>query len=265
MPSSDYYINFVMLFVGGVECFAAGWIYNIEEQIERLGATIVIAYMTTTFGSVTLACALWFGLSNADDAVWAGFVGLVAFYGIGMAFVTFLMHKKKQANPILTWKGMYYDLVMRNVMDLRRDLSEVVGYMPSVWGFLVKHFIPQCILILFALGADANITDSSGNEVKEFGHYEGYVTRPYQVLGILIVVFTGFLFFSSLVFPKMYDAMQKPEDAVETKKAHSSIHAEPENDLKETSAKEDVEAQQVDAEEPEEMVERGEAFASVFD
>ena len=27
--------------------------------------------------------------------------------------------------------------------------------------------MPQCILILFALGTDANITDASGNEVKE--------------------------------------------------------------------------------------------------
>ena len=53
-----------MLLVGGLECFAAGWVYKIEGQIEKLNAGIVFAYMFTTFGSVVLACGLWFGLNN---------------------------------------------------------------------------------------------------------------------------------------------------------------------------------------------------------
>lgn len=233
-----------MLFVGGIECFAAGWVYKIEDQIEILGANIVIAYITTTFGSVTLACILWFGLSNADVALWAGFVGLVVSYIIGMLFIFCLMRKKKQADPSLTWKGMYYDLLIRNVMDLRSDLSEVVGRMPIVWAFLIKHFIPPIILILFALGADANMKDASGNEVKVFGNYGGYVTSPYQVLGILIMVFVGFLFISSLVFPKMYAALQPPTDPENNIKFQTSsvdepekVVAYPEDDPKETSAK----------------------------
>merc|ERR1711957_445316 len=156
LDTIDYYINFVMLFVGGVECFAAGWVYKIEDQIESLGANIVIAYIVTTFGSVTLACILWFGLSNADAALWAGFVGLIVSYAIGMAFIFFLMRKKKEEDPEKTWGGMYYDLTMRNVMHLRSDLSQSVGRVPVVWAFLVKHFIPPIILVLFALFADAD-------------------------------------------------------------------------------------------------------------
>ena len=76
-----------MLFVGGFECFAAGWVYKIDEQIDSLGADIVFTYMCTTFASVVLACALWFGLSDPSVAIWVGFVGLVGSYAMGMAYV----------------------------------------------------------------------------------------------------------------------------------------------------------------------------------
>ena len=141
-----------MILVGGFESFAAGWVYNIEKQIEILGASIVFTYMTTTFGSVVLACALWFGLHNTDTALWAGFVGWIVSYAIGMSYVAFLLKKKKQADPSLTWKGMGYDLTMRNVMELRSDLIDVVGFMPIAWAVLIKHFIPLLIIILFSLG-----------------------------------------------------------------------------------------------------------------
>lgn len=75
-----------MLLVGGFECFSAGWIYKIEDQIESLGAAVVFAHITAYFGAFILACCLWFGLSNANDALWAGFVGLVGFYVLGMMF-----------------------------------------------------------------------------------------------------------------------------------------------------------------------------------
>ena len=57
----DYYINFVMLLVGGFECFAAGWVYNIEKQVERTNLAIVSTYFMTPFGSVICACAVCLG------------------------------------------------------------------------------------------------------------------------------------------------------------------------------------------------------------
>lgn len=119
LDTIDYYINFVMLFVGGVECFAAGWIYNIEEQIDNLGASIVFSYMATTFGSVVLACILWFSV----DAMWAGFVGLMAFYTVGMVFVAYLMNRRMKEIGLWSWKTMMFDLMFRNIMDLRDDLA----------------------------------------------------------------------------------------------------------------------------------------------
>jgi len=210
LDTIDYYINFVMLFVGFLKCFTVGWMYKIEEQIKSLGAQIVLTYIATTYLSIIFACCLWFGLGGVSS----GFVGLALSYGVGMGFVHHLLARKKQANPAQTLKGMYYDLMLKNVMDLRSDLSEVVGYIPSIWCLLIKHFIPPVLLILFFLGANATITDDAGNTVKEFGHYGNYATKPYQVLGISAVVFAGFFFAPSLVSPRLYDALHKKEESI---------------------------------------------------
>ena len=60
--------------------------------------------------------------------------------------VTFLVKKEMQVNPEKTMRGMFWDVMMRNVMELRDDLSAKVGYLPAAWAFLIKHFIPPVIL-----------------------------------------------------------------------------------------------------------------------
>ena len=226
LDTIDYYINFVMLLVGGFECYAAGWIYGIEEQIDNLGAKIVFSYMITTFGSVIVACCVWFGLIT-DNAIWAGFVALIACYGSGMIYVIILMHKKKKEDPFVgTWGMMFYDLTMKNILDLSRDLSDVVGYMPhKLWAFLIKHFICPISIILFALGADENYYNADGDIVgKTFGRYAGYPFTPYQILGILCVAFVGFLFISSLILPQMYEVFDRsPEELILLEESRKSL------------------------------------------
>jgi hypothetical protein len=221
LDTVDYYINFVMLLVGGAECFAAGWIYNIEEQVDNLGASIVFSFMWTIFGSVILACILWFGISDKDTAVWAGFLGLVIFFVFGMSFVCYLMYKKKQEQDLWSCRSMFYDLMFRSMVDLRDDLSGVVGYIPVAWSVLVKYFIPPVLIVLFSLGCAAKTSKGE----TAFGHYGGYPLLPYQMLGILTVVFAGFLFFSSLIMPQLYSAFQKSNSPVPSKDA--TIHAAP--------------------------------------
>ncbi len=207
LDSVDYYINFVIIFVGFVKCVAAGWVYKIENQIKRLGPKIVYAYIATTFGSVLLACAMWFGVGN----VAAGFVGLFITYAMGISYVGHLMSKQMQEDPTLTWSDMFFYLTMSNVMELREDLISSVGYIPVAWAFLIRHFIPPVLLVLFFLGADATTIDEDGNEVKVFGNYGGYAS-PYQTLGILTVVFAGFLVASSLIFPNLYNTLQTVDE-----------------------------------------------------
>ena len=119
--------------------------------------------------------------------------------------------------------------------------------MPSVWAFLIMHFIPPIICILFSLHCDAT-TVVDGNTVKKFGHYEGYPFKPYQILGILLVVFAGFLFVSSLVFPRMYDGLEKPPEKSVTDQSDKKVD-DANADLEEVSEKEEnIEASKVDAE-----------------
>jgi len=200
LDTIDYYINFVMLLVGGFECFSCGWIYKIDDQIANLGPALVFTHMCTFFGSVIVACVIWYGLDDPSSAFWAGFVGLASFYVIGMMLVGVLMNQRMKEFPgRWTWRSIIFELMLKNIADLRSDLSGVVGYLPFAWALLIKFFIPAVILILFGLSCDAE----SSNGQKVFGHYSGYVTFPYQTLGLLCVVFTGFLFMSSLIAPKM--------------------------------------------------------------
>jgi len=213
LDTVDYYINFVMILVGFFQCFAAGWIYNFSEQIDNLGSPIVFSFIATYFGSTILACVLWFSVPDASTALWAGFVGFALFFCLGMAFTLYLMKVQINAGAFGTIRSMMHDLLFRNMIDLKDDLSVVVGKIPLVWAVLIKFVIPPVLLALFSLGCAAKT--SSGQ--TEFGHYGGYPGLPYQLLGILTVVFAGFLFFSSLIMPRLYDAFEKTESPVPTK------------------------------------------------
>ena len=177
LDTIDFYVNFVMLLVGFFETFAAGWMFGLEEQVARLGPTIVFVYMFTNFGSVILASGLWFGLKQ--NAVWGGFVGLIGSYLVGMTIVYFLLKKKMAEEPNKwTWKSIIYELTFRNVIDLKNQLSTVVGYVSTVWAVAMRQLIPHLLLLLFINLASADNDDGE----SLFGHYGGYVMWPFQVL-----------------------------------------------------------------------------------
>jgi len=189
----DYYINFMLLIVGILETFSAGWIYGIDKQIEELGSTSVISFLFANFGGVFLASGLWFGLSNNNT--WAGFVGLICFYCV-FTGVSIMSFKDNERTLTENLKILYF----KNVMDLREELQQVIGWVPIAWCILIKHFIPQVLCILFVNGASAKGDD--GKSV--FGHYGGYDSSPYQVLGIICVASTGMLFLVGVAFPDLY-------------------------------------------------------------
>ena len=119
------------------------------------------SYTFANFGGVALASGIWFGLGNT----WAGFVALIVFYIVFTAIA--IMNLETDSVK----EGMYV-LAFENVMDLRAELEPVIGWVPIAWCFLIKHFIPQVLLILFVNGASAKI-DSADGPVSKFGNYEG--------------------------------------------------------------------------------------------
>eukprot|EP00553_Chaetoceros_curvisetus_P002614 CAMPEP_0204619420 /NCGR_PEP_ID=MMETSP0717-20131115/5791_1 /ASSEMBLY_ACC=CAM_ASM_000666 /TAXON_ID=230516 /ORGANISM="Chaetoceros curvisetus" /LENGTH=638 /DNA_ID=CAMNT_0051633419 /DNA_START=28 /DNA_END=1944 /DNA_ORIENTATION=+ len=188
----DFYINYVLLIVGFFESFGLGWIYDIEGQLEEFGSNIVFTYMFTTFGAVFFACGFWFGLEEHN--VWAGFVALILFYGVGMAYVMFLLKKKG---------GCMKKLAFGNMKKFKTTLEPVIGLVPSIWCFLIKHIVPPVLIILFI-----NLTTTKTADGKPtFGNYGGYPNGPYQILGIILFVIVLVIFVAGLFFPDIFAAL----------------------------------------------------------
>ena len=201
-------LTFALFLVTVYTAFAAGWIYGLNEQVESLGWSIVLSYMASNFLSVALACGIWFGVDPDDGGIWGGFVALIGSYLIGIAVTLFLLSRKKVEQPgKWTWSSILWELTFKNVFDLTERIKPVVGYFPFVWCVLVKQFIPHVLLILFVNLAQSD--NGYGDPI--FGNYENYVTKPFQVLGILTFVFAATLFTLGFVYPQIYHPLRLPE------------------------------------------------------
>lgn len=186
---------------GFFEAFAAGWIYGYQDQIEKLGIPAVCWYMFANFGSIAVACAVWFGAE--ENQVWGGFVALFLVYIAGIVMTGLCLRIRMQREPDRwTWGSIWYEIAFGNVMDLREQLSQSVGFLPWIWAFMIKQFLPHVILILFV-----NLAQSENDEGPLFGNYGNYVSWPFQILGYGAVVFAGSLFLIGLFFPSLYDGL----------------------------------------------------------
>lgn len=200
LGSVDFYVNFAMILIGFCKAFSAGWIYGLEDQLATFGSKIVYGYMLTTFGSVIITCITWFWIPHDTEIF--GFLLLLLFYGLGMLKCSkeikdFVAHNPDRG---FTVKTALCELSMGNILQLKADLESSVGKIPVVWPYLIKHFIPQTLLVLFF-----NLTGSR-NELGEtvFGHYEAY-PFPFQMVGIFVVVFVLIIFSIGVKRPETLD------------------------------------------------------------
>merc|ERR1719148_68184 len=78
-----------------------------------------------------------------------------------------------------SWRSAFYDLMFRNMIDLRDDLSVVVGHIPLVWAVLIKFVIPPILLALFSLGCAAKTpTGETGTLLAHYPHITQTVLSP---------------------------------------------------------------------------------------
>ncbi|KAL7449013.1 hypothetical protein ACHAWC_001118, partial [Mediolabrus comicus] len=151
----DFYINFLVIIVGLFECVAVGWIAGLEQQCKELGSKTMLSYIFTTFGSIIAASGVWFG-SESGNALWGGFVTWFVLYLTGMAVTLFLLKKTRDSMPEETqrsWKELLYTLYFKNVQDYVEKIKKQIGYMPFIWGVLIKHVIPPVLIVVFVLAA----------------------------------------------------------------------------------------------------------------
>ncbi|KAL3931612.1 MAG: hypothetical protein SGARI_004163 [Bacillariaceae sp.] len=200
-----------MLIVGFFEAFGSAWAYDILGQFDRLSPAVVYSFMMANFGSVFLACGLWFGVDNTNgQAVWAGFLGLFGFYFCGLG-VTYYFLKKRLAEDTTgeqTMKSLWWELYFGNIVALRNRMQRYIGRVPFIWCFLMKHIIPHLLIILFVNLAQTKTADGK----HLMGGYGGYPMQPFQVLGILTFAFTLFLFLLGLAFPGLYAPLALPQN-----------------------------------------------------
>eukprot|EP00586_Coscinodiscus_wailesii_P000231 CAMPEP_0172481156 /NCGR_PEP_ID=MMETSP1066-20121228/6801_1 /TAXON_ID=671091 /ORGANISM="Coscinodiscus wailesii, Strain CCMP2513" /LENGTH=631 /DNA_ID=CAMNT_0013243169 /DNA_START=161 /DNA_END=2056 /DNA_ORIENTATION=- len=196
----DFYINFIMLFVGFLEAFGAGWIYGVEKQISNLGPAPVILYMYGTMAIWSAAAVCWFNLS--ENAMLIGWMVVLGGYVAMSILILISLSGAKHNNPERTTGSLLYELVFGNIFDMCDDFSQIVGHLPKWWGLIIKHVLPPLLLVLFINLASAK----TGEELDKplFGNYGGYIDWPYQIMGIFVVALTLAIFVIGVVCPDAY-------------------------------------------------------------
>ena len=145
----DFYINFAVLFLGFCKSLTIGWIYGMKKQVENLDNqwSIVFMYFGTNFSSFLLASMVWFGVKG--DTFWLGLICLVVIYCSGIAYCHLKLKQLVNEDTSISMRFLRNELLMGNVEELRTELKSSIGYIPWIWAFLMKHFIPQALLMLF--------------------------------------------------------------------------------------------------------------------
>jgi hypothetical protein len=151
------------------------------------------------FLPIILACALWFGI-DGDRAALAGFMGLIGSSLVGIAMTAYFLKKKMQEEPgKWTWGSIWWEVTFSNIFALKDRVQPTIQYIPNLWAYLIKGLIPHLLIIVFVNAAAA---ESNGERI--FGNYGNYPTKPYQVMGIICIVFALFLFLVGFFFPDVY-------------------------------------------------------------
>jgi hypothetical protein len=147
LDTVDYYVNFAVLFLGFCKALSAGWIYGMGKQMDKLGYSLVYGYFGATFGGLLFASLVWFGVKGSS--FWFGLLCFLVIYGFGLAYCWSILKTLVNDEKGVEMKELVLELTMGNILQLRKELEASVGYIPWIWAFLMKHVVPQTLLVLF--------------------------------------------------------------------------------------------------------------------
>jgi uncharacterized protein involved in cysteine biosynthesis len=127
-------------------------------------------------------------------------MGLIGSSLIGIAMTAYFLKEKMQEDPgKWTWRSIWWEVTFSNIFALKDRVQPTIQYIPDLWAYLIKGAIPHLLIIVFVNAAAA---ESGGERV--FGNYGNYPTKPFQVLGIMCIVFALALFVAGFFFPDIY-------------------------------------------------------------
>lgn len=207
--------------------------YGHDKQIEKYGNKVVYAWMISNFVPVLIACAIWFGMDKKE--VLTGFLAWIFFAALGTGMTHYFILQKMAEHPG-KWKlrEFWWDVAFGNIFKLKHIIEDTVQPIPDVWAFLIKGFIPHVLIILFINAAAARTSDDK----PKFGGYGGYEFRPYQIMGILCVVFAMFLFVIGFAFPEVYKVFEMPRNEINVQFEKMEAEYEGESDPSQEQDKE---------------------------
>jgi SNF family Na+-dependent transporter len=189
----DYFINNVaMLLVGLMEGIAAGWIYGIKQQKEKLGDSAVHVFAASWMLGTVIFTVLAHEVSTGIGLL----VGILIYIiGSGIAIKIAKVEPKEAAK----------ELFLGNIEPLREDLNAVVcgngGWkIPFVWSLCIKFFLPIVLIVMFSLTIAANFRAPYGN-----------YTPDYQAIGLVVALVGLGTMCLSFVAPDLFEPWMPPE------------------------------------------------------
>lgn len=203
LDSVDYYINVSMLFVGFMVCVVAGWMFNYEEHVQKIGATA----WWTSLGSMILACyygsRAGLGYGGAEGTA----IGLVCGFFIFIVGIIAACSNARVVHPNQKKidARVFYDVMFWNVESLREIFNDAAGQskgnvsIPFVWSLLIKFVIPPVLMLNLMMV----FTSST------FGTYSGY-HQWYQGWGIFVGALPWAAVAVNLWFPNVFDGLLPP-------------------------------------------------------
>jgi len=203
----DYYINFVVLFVGFLESFSASWLYKIDGQCQRLGLRATVCFLLNFNMAVVAGASAAFSIGGSTGTS-VGILFAVGFGVVGMTLSLVMIEKRDGVHE----SELVWDLFFGNVEQLRTDLNNVVASekqwrVPFIWSFLIKFLIPPTLLILIF----NSLAEETPLGKPKFGNYADYAWG-YQFIGIAISLVALIIVSVGVIFPQVFSCLAPLDD-----------------------------------------------------
>ena len=188
LDAVDYFLNNIaIVFVGVMECVAAGYMYDYDRISERVGQTALWIFASTQmFG-------LLFGVALATINIYAAVGVAVAIMGLGALGSLFLVHDRE-----MSLKDRAYWIYLGPIESLREDINANFSNhkhsrVPFFWSICIKFLSVPILFIMFCIPF-IQMTKNDPN-----------IPKLFRWVGILISSLVPVMIITGLMMPKWYE------------------------------------------------------------
>ena len=206
----DCYINISMLWIGFMECIAAGWINGVDQVCEKIGWS-AHWYLVVTAILSSVAAHRWVSASAATTQaampIQGGLLASASASSRWDLLSRTRAHWTTDAQRGHRPLSILYETLLCNIEDLRAIINRQAGWnvgnisVPFVWSLLVKFVIPPVLLPMLII----KMSDEAFGACSDYPSF-------YQGWGCFVGFMPWILTAVRFVWPQVFDAIM-PEDA----------------------------------------------------